>query len=261
MKKIFFFLSLCLFLSACNSQKDILYLQDLHLNQKESIPNIAEIKVEPGDELSIVVSCKDPELSAILNMPIVSYQSGASTNLYASNTIMGYTVDNQGNINYPIIGQLHVAGLTREEVRQLVESKIKEAQLLNDFVVTVNYNDMKIYVMGEVNSPGTYQITDNHLTVLQALSMAHDLTIYGRRDQIYVMREDGNSRISYKMDIRSDSVFKSPAFYLKQNDIIYVAPNKVRAGQSTVNGNSVKSASLWLSVASVLATLYVVFYK
>ena len=87
------------------------------------------------------------------------------------------------------------------------------------------------------------------------------LTIYGRRDQIYVMREDGNSRISYKMDIRSDSVFKSPAFYLKQNDIIYVAPNKVQAGQSTVNGNSVKSASLWLSVASVLATLYVVFYK
>ena len=147
MKKIFFFLFLCLFLSACNSQKDILYLQDLHLNQKESIPNIAEIKVEPGDELSIVVSCKDPELSAILNMPIVSYQSGASTNLYASNTIMGYTVDNQGNINYPIIGQLHVAGLTREEVRQLVESKIKEAQLLNDFVVTVNYNNMKISIL------------------------------------------------------------------------------------------------------------------
>ena len=250
-----------LLLASCNSQKKIVYFQDLKPEQVEEIVGKRPILVEPGDQLQILVSCKDPELSAILNMPLVSYHSGTNTNLSTTNSIVTYTVDQEGNIDFPIIGSLKVQGLSRELVRDLITGKIKEAQLIQDFVVTVNYSNMKIYIMGEVGAPGTYSIQDNNPTLLQAISMAHDLTIYGRRDQVYVIRDENNQRVSYKFDLRSDSVFQSPGFYLKQNDVIYVAPTRVRANQSSLTANSLRSPSLWVSVASVLATLYVAFMK
>lgn len=259
MKKIFWLLALVL-LTSCNARKNVVYVQDLHLNQATAIANQMSIKVQPGDQLQIVISCKDPELAAILNMPVVSFQT-SNGNMNNNNTIMSYLVDTNGDISYPLLGKLHVAGLTREEVKILIENMIKEAELIQDFVVSVNYSNLKIYVLGEVNSPGTYSITDNDITLFQALAMAKDLTINGKRDEVFVMRENGNDRISYKMDLRSDSIFQSPAFYLKQNDVIYVAPNKVRARQSTVNGNSMLSASMWISIASILTTLYVGFVK
>ena len=259
MKKLLYILALVL-LTSCNARKDIVYVQDLELEQVKQKINETAIKIEPGDRLSIVVSCKDPELAAILNMPIVSFQ-GNGNSIDNNKTIMSYIVDKSGDISYPLLGKLHVAGLTRDELKILLENKIKENELIQDFVVSVDYTNLKVYVMGEVNSPGTYTIADNDMTLLQALSMARDLTINGKRDEVYVMREIGDTRISYKVDLRSEKIYESPAFYLKQNDVIYVAPNKMRARQSRVNGNNMLSASMWISIASIITTLYVGFVK
>ena len=115
--------------------------------------------------------------------------------------------------------------------------------------------------MGEVNSPGTYTINGDKVTLLEALSMARDLTIYGKRDGVYVVREENGVRTTYNVDLRSVSLFDSPVYYLRQNDVVYVEPNKVRAGQSTINENSLKSVSLWISIGSFLTSLAVLIFK
>lgn len=241
-------------LASCNARKDIVYLQDNKVDQVAAIANQYTIRIEPGDQLQIVVSCKDPELAAILNMPLVSFQTSTST-VNSTNSIITYTVNSDGTIDFPIIGSIQVGGLTREEARNLIATKIKESELIQDFVVTVNYANLKIYITGEVNSPGAYSITDNNVNVLQAISMARDLTIHGRRDEVYVIREQQQQRVTYQMDLRSDSIFQSPAYYLKQNDVIYVAPSRMRANQSTVSGNTFQNATFWVSVATALVSI------
>lgn len=243
-----------MWLASCNARKDIVYLQDNKVDQVAAIANQYTIRIEPGDQLQIVVSCKDPELAAILNMPLVSFQTSTST-VNSTNSIITYTVNSDGTIDFPIIGSIQVGGLTREEARNLIATKIKESELIQDFVVTVNYANLKIYITGEVNSPGAYSITDNNVNVLQAISMARDLTIHGRRDEVYVIREQQQQRVTYQMDLRSDSIFQSPAYYLKQNDVIYVAPGKMRANQSTVSGNTFQNATFWVSVATALVSI------
>ncbi len=258
MNKFFPIVVLALLLSSCASREKILYVQNMDTNKEQAISNYTEIKIEPGDRLNIVVSCKDPELAAILNMPLTSFETGGDK-VNTTNQIISYLVDNEGNIDFPIVGSIHLAGLTRSQARDTVSQKIKEAQLIQDFVVTINYSDMRVFLLGEVNSPGTYTINTDHVTIFQAISMAHDLTIYGRRDEVFVIREEGEKRINYQLDLRNDSVFSSPAYYLKQNDVVYVRPNKKRAGQTSVNANVWGSATLWLSIATVAATLYSVF--
>lgn len=254
MKKLLLIPSVCLLLASCNARKNIVYLQDNQVDKIAEIANQYTIKIEPGDQLQIVVSCKDPELAAILNMPLVSFQN-STTSVNTTNSIITYTVNSDGTIDFPIIGSIQVGGLTREEVRALITAKIKESELIQDFVVTVNYANLKIYIMGEVNSPGAYSITDNNVNILQALSMARDLTIHGRRDEVFVVREQQQKRVSYRLDLRSDTIFQSPAFYLKQNDVIYVAPTKMRSNQSTVSGNTFQNAQFWVSVATALTSV------
>lgn len=255
MKKKFLLIpAICVLLASCNARKNIVYLQDNQVDKLEQIANSYTIKVQPGDQLQIIVSCKDPELAAILNMPLVSFQT-TSNNVNTTNSVISYTVGSDGTIDFPIIGSIPVVGLTREEVRNAITAKIKELQLIQDFVVTVNYANLKIYIMGEVASPGAYSITDNNVNVLQAISMARDLTINGRRDEVFVIREQEEKRITYKLDLRQDSIFQSPAFFLKQNDVIYVAPNKMRSNQSTVSGNTFQNVQFWVSVASSLASV------
>ncbi|MCQ2235136.1 MAG: polysaccharide export protein [Paludibacteraceae bacterium] len=260
MKKISILFAAALFLGSCNSSKKIVYLQDIETNKVENIATKNQIKVEPGDQLQIVVSCKDPELAAILNMPLVGFQA-ASDRVNTSTSIITYTVDQQGNIDFPIIGSVNVAGQTKEEVRQTITEMIKKAELIQDFVVTVDFANLKIYLMGEVGSPGTYTITDHNINIFQALAMGRDLTINGLRDQVYVIREENGQRISYRMDLRSKEIFNSPAYYLKQNDVVYVKPSRMRANQSTVSGNSFQNTSFWISLASIFTTIYLAFIK
>lgn len=222
-----------------------------------------DITVQPKDQISIVVSSKDPELAALFNLTRVQQRVG-STGLNNSNNngeISGYTLDDKGAIDFPVLGNLTVAGMTRSQIAALVKQRLKEENLVNDPVVTVEFMNLSFSVLGEVKTPGKYSISKDYITLLEAISMAGDLTIYGKRDAIFVIREDNGERVTHWVDLRSCDLFKSPVYYLKQNDVVYVQPNKVRAGQSTLNENSVKSVGLWISIGSFLTSLGVLLFK
>lgn len=261
MNKIFIFLLFSIFLCGCDASKKILYLQDLQANTSNPISGKNDIIIQPRDMLSIVVSSKDPELSALFNLPRITYEAGLAQTNANNNRISGYTVDAEGNIDFPNLGIVHIAGLTRNQVAELIKKKLSEEELLKDAVVTVDYMNLCYSVMGEVTHPGNFSINRDQITVLEALSKAGDLTIYGQRDRVFVIREENGQRNTYQLDLRSVSLFDSPAYYIQQNDLVYVEPNKVRAGQSTINANNVKSVSLWTSIASLLTSISVLIFK
>ena len=244
-----------LVLSSCSTYKKINYIQDVDTDVAEEIAINRGILIQPKDMVSIIVSSRNAELALMFNLPVVSYQAGSEISVTSNQRLIGYVVDNDGNIDFPVLGTIHVAGMTRWELAQHVKSRLLNEGYLTDPVVSVQFMNFKISVMGEVTSPGTYTIEGDKITLLEALSLARDMTIFGRRDCVYVIREKDGSRTTYKVDVRSKEMFDSPAYYLQQNDVVYVEPNKVRAGQSTINENSLKSVSLWVSVGSFLTSL------
>lgn len=252
-----------LVLTSCNSTQKIVYFQDEVIGQQQALAQAKPIVVQPSDQIFILVSCSDPKVAAPFNLARVSSMVGNQNESYqdAQGQIAAYTIDADGNIDFPMLGQLHVAGLTRNEIAKKVKAELIGKSLVKDPVVTVSFQNLQYSVLGEVNKPGQFNITKDKTTLLDAISMAGDLTIYGQRDKVYLTRTENNQRITYKVDLRSKDIYTSPAFYLQQNDMIYVEPNKVKASSSTVNGNNVKSISLWLSIASFLTTLGLIFRK
>ena len=245
-------------LASCGSKtsRNINYLQEAQKDTTVTMLPEEGILVQPKDMISIVVSSRNPELSAMFNLTNVSYQAGGETSTTGSyNRILGYSVDNNGNIDFPIVGKINVSGLTRWQVADKVKEELVSRNLLKDPVISVEFLNFKVSVLGEVAHPGTYTVTGDKITLLEALSLAGDLTIYGRRDRVSVIREINGKRTVYINDLRSMDLFTSPSYYLKQNDVVLVEPNKVRAGQSTINENSLKSTSFWMSVGSFLVTI------
>lgn len=219
--------------------------------KQQDIENQYEVKIHNDDLLAIMVNSKNPELALPFNMPLVSYQMGYQ-NTYTQR-ILGYLVDSDGNIDFPILGKIHVAGMTRKELTTYLKQRLIDEDYIKDPIVTVQFLNFKISVMGEVNRPGSFDINSDRITLLEALSKAGDLTIYGRRDRVAVIREvDGVRTILYH-DLRSSDIFQSPCYYLQQNDIVYVEPNKAKTGQSRINQNN--SVSVWTSVISVLTSI------
>lgn len=262
--------------SSCNSSKKIVYMQDRQVGVPTAITNYNEIKVRPGDQLSISVSCKDPALAAMFN-PTQQYnnQSGATSiggtsrnpvGVQASsgngqNSVFPYTIDSKGDIDFPILGEVHVAGLNREQVAALIKKKIIDGHYITDPKVQVSFYNLHYTVLGEVKSPGVYYINDDDVTVLDAIAEAGDLTITGLRNRVFVTREFDGQRTTYQLDLTSADVYDSPVFYLQQDDMIYVEPNSMRAGQSTVNENSFKSVGMWMTITSFLLSLGVLIFK
>ena len=263
MRKIFVRLSILLVLlvvsaASCSTYKKINYIQEAQLDTALTMIANQGILIQPMDMISIVVSSRDPELARIYNLPVVTYQAGSESSVSNFNQrLIGYSVDNDGNIQFPELGTIHVAGLNRWQLAELIREKL--SSLVKDAVVTVQFMNFKISVTGEVTSPGVFDISGDKITIFEAISLARNLTIYGRRDGVYVIREQNGSRTIYQVDLRTVDMFKSPAYYLQQNDVVYVEPNKVRAGQSTINENNLKSVSLWVSIGSFLSTLATLF--
>ncbi len=248
-------------LMSCNTSKEILYFQDINVNQPEVISGARDITVQPKDQISILVSSKDPQLAALFNLARAQVRVGTESSLNTAGEVSGYTLDDKGNIDFPVLGTLHIAGMTKSQIATLVKKRLMEENLVNAPVVTVEFMNLYFSVLGEVKTPGKYAITKDQITLLEAISMAGDLSIYGKRDAIFVIREENGERVTHWVDIRSKDLFNSPVYYLKQNDVVYVQPNKVRAGQSTINENSVKSVSLWISIGSFLSSLGVLLFK
>jgi polysaccharide export outer membrane protein len=257
-----FLFALLLMLSSCDVSKRITYFQDIqdqqttYVNEQPS----PEIRLRPEDKVSIIVNTKVPELTALFNLPYITRTLGSNTdvtNTAASHGSSGYIIKADGSIDFPVLGTVQAAGKTRDELAAYIKSELINRNLVNDPVVTVEFINLRFSVMGEVRSPGTYLITRDHITLLDALSMAGDLTIDGKRDNVLVLRPNATGKLTaYNVDMRSFAdVQHSPAYYIHQNDYIYVEPNKKRANQSTVNANTIQSASFWISVVSLLASV------
>lgn len=255
-----FFFAFLFLLSSCDMSKRITYFQDIQDHQATSSTEhpTPEIRLRPEDKISIIVSTKVPELTVLFNLPYVSRTLG-STNESVGNGrgALGYIIRKDGTIDFPVLGVVEAAGLTRDELAAYIKSELINRNLVNDLVVTVEFMNLQFAVMGEVKHPGSFSITRDQITILDALSMAGDLTIDGKRENILVLRPDTSGNLmAYTVDLRSfDNVRNSPVYYIHQNDYIYVEPSVKRANQSTVNANTVQSASFWMSVVSFLASM------
>ena len=258
---ILLLLTVASLLGSCAAPK-VAYFTDLKPGMAEQVLNPLEIRVRPEDKISILVNSKDPLLMDLFNLPIISRQIGIRSEASNNQGMSGYTINKDGNIDFPVLGHIHVAGMTREEIALCIKEELISKNLVKDPVVTVEFMNLTVSVMGEVNKPGRYNIEKDHVTILDALSQAGDLTIYGKRNKVLVLRtEEGKQRV-YGVDLRSAShLYSSPAYYLQQNDVVYVEPNDTKARQSTVNGNNVRSTSFWLSLASLLTTIAVLIVK
>lgn len=252
LRKIFMLLAVVL-LASCTSYKSVPYLQ----NSDEINPDYATLqpydaRIMPKDLLTITVNTTDPQAAAPFNLTTQTpYNVAQSNTVTAQPALQQYLVDNSGNINFPVLGSLHLGGLTKNQAEALITERLG-AYLKETPVVTVRMVNYKISVMGEVAHPGTFTVSNEKINVLEALAMAGDLTIYGIRDNVKLIREDEQGRRSiYTLNLNDANLVLSPYYYMQQNDILYVTPNKAKAKNSDI-GNS---TTLWVSATSIMVSI------
>ena len=252
--KLIFVVLLPFLFAACQSYKKVPYLQDTEVvNQIEQKEKLYDAKIMPKDLLTIVVSCTSPELAAPFNLTVAS-----PTNLSVANTLattqpvlQTYLVDNEGKISFPVLGELKLGGLTKKQAEQRIVEKLKP-YMKETPIVTVRMVNYKISVIGEVTRPGTFTISNEKVNLLEALAMAGDMTVYGLRDNVKLIREDATGKQEIiTLDLNKSETILSPYYWLQQNDVVYVTPNKAKARNSDI-GNS---TSLWFSATSILVSL------
>ena len=251
------------FFFSCSPPANISYIQDVEEAPVLTPPKASAIRLKPMDQISIVVSCRDPQVAAMFNLPTYTRRIGEQSNLSAnlgsnSNGMSGYTVDSNGTIDFPIIGEVVVSGLTREQAANLIKERLVDSKQIKDPVVTVEFMNLGFSVLGEVSNPGRYAIDRDKFTILDALSRAGDLTIDGQRENVTLLRSEGGKDQAYKINLlNAEALYASPAFYVQQGDIIYVTPNERRQRESTINGNTVRSTSFWISLSSLATSVAV----
>lgn len=255
-------LGVLLLLTSCTSYQKIPYLQDFEtVNATEELTSMYDAHIRPKDLLTITVNTTDPEAAAPFNLTV---QSAANSNLTQWVTqqaaLQQYLVDNQGNIDFPVLGELHLGGLSMNEAESMIREKLQPF-LKETPIVTVRMVNYKISVLGEVAKPGTFIINNEKVNVLEALAMAGDMTIWGLRDNVKLVREEENGKRNIVvLDLNRADIVKSPYYHLQQNDILYVSPNKTKAK----NSDTGQSTSLWVSATSILvsiASLLVTIFK
>ena len=240
--------------TSCGTPKNVAYFQDLN-NNPDTVITLQNrvITVKPTDKLYIGVKSKDPQISQLFNL--IGGTTGSSANDMSQDAYY-YTVDSRGDIDFPVVGKIQVAGLTREEIAEKVKKSLVDASLVKAPTVPVSLSNLHYSMMGEVAKPGQYAIEEEKVTILDAISKAGDLTIQGRRNDVMVLRQENGHQKIYKIDLCSGrDIFSSPAYYLQQNDVVYVTPNDTKKRSSTLNGNTVQSTGFWLSISSLLVTV------
>jgi len=242
-------------LSSCASRQDIIYFQDEPItNAQDNLNTDFELRFRSDDLLTIDVSALDPEVARPFNLPAVSYNSSV---ISAQGTLkmQTYLIDGNGNIEFPVLGTIKIGGLSRSEANTMMKEKLTE--YIKDPIVNIRLANFTVTVLGEVNSPGTFTVLDEKISLNEALGLAGDLTIYGKRDNVFLIREvDGQKRYA-KFDLTSVNVVNSPNYYLVQNDVIYVEPNNARVRQSAYTQNN----SLIVSIVATLATITAILIK
>ena len=259
MKK--FIILLCCVLVSCQASKKVVYMQDVAHEATDTIGVYAGIVVQPKDILSIIVSSKNPELAMAFNLPLTSYQAGStlSSSSY-SQRVLGYLVDIDGVIDFPVLGKIKVVGLTRDQLSDMIKQQLIQGDLIKDPIVNTEFMNFKVSVFGEVKTPSTFNISDDRITLLEAISRVGDLTIYGRRDNVLVRREQNGIVSFHRVDLRNaENLLRSPVYYLQQNDVVYIEPNRAMTARSGINEN--RTLGVWISVASFLTSLAILIIK
>lgn len=248
--------------ASCSTPKDVTYFQDITEGYEVAPDNQLSITLKPEDKISIIVTTQDPALSTLFNL--VQAQSRLGQTSTAASGTSGqqsatsvYTLDPLGNISFPVLGDLHIGGMRRHEVARYIERELKEKDLVKDPIVTVEFVNTGISIIGEVNKPGRYEFNKDRMNLIDALAMAGDLTPNGRRQNVIVLREGAEGkRVAHRIDLTDMSaVAASPAFYIQQNDVIYVEPNDKKKRDTTSSGNASFSPSFWVSVGSLAVTV------
>ena len=239
-------------LAACAETAQVSYLQDLQRDVPMQVQEPQQLTLKPGDRLQINVFSRDRELAELFNLTTVNNNYGAGND----RGYRYYTVDPKGDIEMPTLGPVHVAGLNRLEVADLVKYKLLESKMLLDPTVIVEYAGLSFSVLGETGRRGRIEIPTDQITILEALSLAGDLTIDGKRENVLVLRTENGTQRAYSIDLtKTESVYNSPVYYIQQNDLIYVEPNKKRQYQSDVNATYFHSFGFWVSIPSLLVSL------
>jgi polysaccharide export outer membrane protein len=255
MKKFFLLLTTAIVtFTSCNTKEKVVYFQDIQHAEVIQAQMVENLKFQPGDRLTIVVtSSLTPEDAVSYNLPIVTMQAGSVTGQNYSNQMSYYTVEPDGTIEVAGLGKMVIAGKSRSEVTEELQNKLRNG-LLNDAIVAVNPVNHYINILGEVKTPNRYLLNKDNITILEAITMAGDLTIQGDRSRILVMRNEDGQVKNYYVDLRSKDILSSSAYYLKQNDVVYVQPNEVKSNNYVNNGNSIRQISTWLSLLSFITT-------
>ena len=250
------------FMISCNSYKNVPYFQNIDQISFDQAQALYDAKIMPKDILTITVSTTDPDVSAPFNLTV---QTAESNSLQQQRTtsapaLQQYLVDNKGEIDFPVLGTLKLGGLTKTEAELLIKEKLKP-YIKEDPVVTVRMTSFKIAVLGEVNNPGQFTINKEKVNVLEALALAGDMTVYGIRNNVKLIRESSTGKHEvYTLNFNDANLIQSPYYQMQQNDILIVTPNKAKARNSDI-GNS---TTLWFSATSILisiASLLVTIFK
>ena len=241
-------------LVGCNASKRVIY----DFNKEASVKALlsdGQIRIKPLDRLTVVVSSQNPELAAPFNtstsLNALSMNPMAASASATTASLQIRTVDESGSIEMPIIGKISCTGKTRSELATEIAKKIIDGGYISDAIVNIQFADMKFFVLGEVARPGQFDITRDKITVLEALAMAGDMTIFGNRSNVAVIRRNGDKEYEvFELNFLEGNQMTSPAFYLQQGDVVYVQPNKYKAATSEINQNR----TFWLSIISTLIT-------
>lgn len=256
MKKLlipFVFALVVMLMGSCAGSKKVAYFQNIDSISLAASRGLYDARIMPKDMLTITVSTTDPAASTPFNQSIF-YRLGASGGTGSRyEYLQGYLVDNDGNINFPILGTVHVQGLTKSKCQELLHQKLLPYMAKTENpVVTVTMSSYRVTVSGEVNKPGVVPVTTEKMSILEALAQAGDLTIYGKRNNVLLIREDANGeKQAHRLNLNDANIINSPYYYLQQNDYIYVEPNSVKAKNSDI-GNS---TSLWFSFFGIVTSV------
>ena len=259
-------LYLAILLTSCSTVENIAYMQQsTTAPQNDDIlaGEIYKFKIKPKDLLSITVVSTEPEASRIYNLITPQPQSQSLSmgeQILSQPTLQNYLVDQEGNINFPVLGQIHVKDMTKKELESYILQKLKPAFTKELPIVTIRINNYSINVLGEVNSPGKYTSDSESITIFDGLALANDMTIYGKRENVKVLREDSDGNKTYiTLNLNDRNIIYSPAYYLEQNDVVYVEPNKSRSNSSKYGAAEsfrISSVSVLISLATMAVTIF-----
>jgi polysaccharide export outer membrane protein len=260
--------SLICLLGSCAAPSNVAYFQNAEDIRGMSLQKEQPLRLRPKDKINILVSSADPMLVSQFNLTAATSNMRSLGSTTAPTTTVGnasggstaqllaYTVDDQGDINFPVLGKVAVGGLTRQEVAEYIRLRLIERDLVRDPIVTVEYVNLSVNILGEVNHPGRIEITKDYFTIVDAIAQAGDLTISGQRENVMVHREVDGEDHTYMINLcdRQD-MLNSPAYYLQQNDVVYVTPNAKKRREANTTGNTFNQPSIWISIASLLTTI------